>query len=71
MPGTVIALHVGDGAAVTAGQALAVVEAMKMEHTVNAPFDGTVTHVRATAGAAVALDEVLLTIERGEVTEES
>jgi acetyl-CoA/propionyl-CoA carboxylase biotin carboxyl carrier protein len=71
MPGTVIAVHVGDGAAVAAGQPLAVVEAMKMEHTVNAPFDGTVTNVRAIAGAAVALDEVLLTIERSEVTEES
>ncbi|MGB6247038.1 biotin carboxylase N-terminal domain-containing protein [Gordonia sp. (in: high G+C Gram-positive bacteria)] len=42
MPGTVVAVPGVDGAAVTAGEALVVVEAMKMEHTLRAPIDGTV-----------------------------
>jgi acetyl-CoA/propionyl-CoA carboxylase biotin carboxyl carrier protein len=66
MPGTLIAVHVAAGDSVTAGQSLAVVEAMKMEHTLTAPFDGTVAHLRTSAGAAVALDEVLLVIDHVE-----
>ncbi|NIB32170.1 acetyl-CoA carboxylase biotin carboxyl carrier protein subunit [Pseudonocardia sp. MCCB 268] len=40
MPGTVIVVGVADGDAVTAGQTLVVVEAMKMEHVLTAPVDG-------------------------------
>ncbi|MFO0123002.1 MAG: acetyl-CoA carboxylase biotin carboxylase subunit [Inhella sp.] len=43
MPGKLIALHVKAGDAVKAGQALAVMEAMKMEHTLTSPRDGVVT----------------------------
>ncbi len=63
MPGTVITVPVAVGDMVTRGQAVAVVEAMKMEHTVTAPFDGAVTDVRVAAGASVALDQVLVVIE--------
>jgi len=42
MPGAVTALLVADGDAVEAGQAVLVVEAMKMEHTLHAPTAGTV-----------------------------
>ncbi len=63
MPGTVITVPVGVGDMVSRGQAVAVVEAMKMEHTVTAPFDGAVTDVRVAAGASVALDQVLVVIE--------
>jgi len=42
MPGNVVALHVVDGAAVEAGRPLVSIEAMKMEHPVLAPHDGTV-----------------------------
>ena len=52
MPGTVLAVHVAPGDTVSAGQAVAVVEAMKMEHTVTAPVAGTVTEVTARAGPA-------------------
>ncbi|HET6185656.1 MAG TPA: biotin carboxylase N-terminal domain-containing protein, partial [Trebonia sp.] len=45
MPGTVLTVHVGVGDTVSAGQAVAVVEAMKMEHTVTAPVAGTVTEL--------------------------
>ncbi|MCT1476561.1 biotin carboxylase N-terminal domain-containing protein [Microbacterium sp. p3-SID336] len=42
MPGSVVAVHVADGATVTAGDPLVAVEAMKMEHQVLAPHDGVV-----------------------------
>jgi len=42
MPGSVVAVHVVDGATVKAGDPLVSIEAMKMEHPVLAPRDGTV-----------------------------
>ena len=62
MPGKVIAVDVAEGQAVTAGQRLMVLEAMKMEHTLTAPFDGTVADVHAAVGAAVALDAPVVTV---------
>ena len=63
MPGTVLAVHVAPGDTVSAGQAVAVVEAMKMEHTVTAPVAGTVAEVTAKAGQQVAMDARLAVIE--------
>jgi acetyl-CoA/propionyl-CoA carboxylase, biotin carboxylase, biotin carboxyl carrier protein len=65
MPGTVVAVHVAVGEAVSAGQPVLVVEAMKMEHTVTAPLDGTVTELTAKAGQQVRMDEPLAVIEPG------
>ncbi|MGI8332371.1 biotin carboxylase N-terminal domain-containing protein [Actinomadura scrupuli] len=62
MPGTVLAVKVAKGDAVTAGQPLVIVEAMKMEHTVTAPVDGVVAELPARTGAQVALDAVLAEI---------
>jgi acetyl/propionyl-CoA carboxylase alpha subunit len=62
MPGTVIAVDVAVGDVVTAGQAVAIVEAMKMEHTLTAPTDGTVAEVHASIGGSVALDAPVVTI---------
>ena len=62
MPGTVITISVEPGAAVTAGQTVAIVEAMKMEHALAAPIDGTVETVHAGAGGQVALDQPIVTI---------
>jgi acetyl-CoA/propionyl-CoA carboxylase, biotin carboxylase, biotin carboxyl carrier protein len=62
MPGTVLDIRVATGDLVAAGQPVAVVEAMKMEHTVIAPGDGVVTIVHVAAGQQVALDEMLVTI---------
>ncbi|MEO3750186.1 biotin carboxylase N-terminal domain-containing protein [Streptomyces sp. B6B3] len=59
MPGTVTVVKAAVGDRVTAGQSLVVVEAMKMEHVVTAPHDGTVTELTVTAGAVVAMDQVL------------
>ncbi|MFL1432570.1 MULTISPECIES: acetyl-CoA carboxylase biotin carboxyl carrier protein subunit, partial [unclassified Nocardiopsis] len=63
MPGTVLAVPVAVGDAVTAGQALAVVEAMKMEHSVTSPVDGTVATVAVRPGASVPMDAVLVVVE--------
>jgi len=53
MPGRVTHVHVKAGAAVKRGQALLVLEAMKMEHTIAAPADGTVTEIRCADGDQV------------------
>jgi acetyl-CoA/propionyl-CoA carboxylase biotin carboxyl carrier protein len=66
MPGTVIAVSVAPGEAVTQGQTVAIVEAMKMEHTLTAPFDGTVSVVHAIAGSSVTLDQVVVEVHRDE-----
>ncbi len=62
MPGNVVAVKVAEGEAVTAGQALLVVEAMKMEHTLTAPHDGTVTELRARTGDQVKVDQLLAVV---------
>jgi acetyl-CoA/propionyl-CoA carboxylase biotin carboxyl carrier protein len=66
MPGTVIAVTVAPGDAVVHGLPVAIVEAMKMEHTLVAPFDGVVAEVLVANGSRVALDQPLLTV-RGPV----
>ena len=63
MPGTIAATPVAAGDFVTAGQAVIVVEAMKMEHTLRAAFDGIVTELRAAVGDRVALNQQLAVIE--------
>lgn len=50
MPGQVVAFRVNVGDEVKKGQALAVIEAMKIEHTINAPADGTVAELLFKAG---------------------
>jgi acetyl-CoA/propionyl-CoA carboxylase biotin carboxyl carrier protein len=63
MPGTVTVVEVAEGQVVAAGDRLVVVEAMKMEHVLTAPVDGTVRGLTARAGTTVARDAVLLDIE--------
>jgi 3-methylcrotonyl-CoA carboxylase alpha subunit len=63
MPGKVIAVDVAEGDAVTAGQRLMVLEAMKMEHALTAPFDGTVTELSASEGEQVQVEAVLCVVE--------
>ena len=58
MPGTVIAVEAADGDEVTEGQPVIVIEAMKMEHTLEATRDGQVK-VHATVGQKVGTGEVL------------
>jgi 3-methylcrotonyl-CoA carboxylase alpha subunit len=63
MPGKVITLLVGAGDAVKRGQAVAVMEAMKMEHTLHAPRDGTVGEMLCGVGDQVAEGAELLRLQ--------
>jgi biotin carboxyl carrier protein len=63
MPGRVVQVLVSPGQVVAAGQALVVVEAMKMENDVTAPVAGTVIEVPATEGVAVDGRAVLAVLE--------
>jgi 3-methylcrotonyl-CoA carboxylase alpha subunit len=63
MPGKVIAVDVSEGQAVTAGQRLMVLEAMKMEHALTAPFDGTVSGLSVEQGSQVQVEAVLCVVE--------
>ena len=66
MPGKVIAVDVAEGEAVTKGQRLMVLEAMKMEHALFAPFDGTVTELKVQEDAQVQVEALLARVERAE-----
>ncbi|WP_433781540.1 biotin carboxylase N-terminal domain-containing protein [Actinomycetospora sp. CA-101289] len=63
MPGTVLRVLAATGDDVTAGAALVVLEAMKMEHTVAAPVDGVVTELHVSPGDQVETRQVLAVVE--------
>jgi 3-methylcrotonyl-CoA carboxylase alpha subunit len=63
MPGKVVSFSVKAGDVVRRGQALAVMEAMKMEHTIAAPADGKVTELLYAPGDQVAEGAELLKLE--------
>ncbi len=63
MPGTVVKVVAEVGVVVAAGDAVLVLEAMKMQHTVTAPHDGTVTEINVEPGTQVASGEVLAVVE--------
>ncbi|NVK21361.1 MAG: acetyl/propionyl/methylcrotonyl-CoA carboxylase subunit alpha [Kangiellaceae bacterium] len=66
MPGTIIEVLVEAGDAVEAGQPLVILEAMKMEHTINSPSAGTVAEVMYSAGDLVEDGAELLSLEAAE-----
>jgi len=70
MPGTVISVQVSDGQQVIAGQLLAIVEAMKMEHQLLAPADGIVRLAALNPGDTVKAKQVIATVEPLDVEEE-
>ena len=63
MPGKVLSIAVAAGHAVRRGQALAVMEAMKMEHTIHAPRDGVVQELLVAVGEQVAEGAELLRLQ--------
>ncbi|RFZ87945.1 acetyl/propionyl/methylcrotonyl-CoA carboxylase subunit alpha [Shinella sp. WSJ-2] len=63
MPGVVTALLVAEGDVVEAGQALATIEAMKMENMMRAERRGTVKRLAVKVGQSLAVDETILEFE--------
>jgi len=63
MQGTIVKVLVAQGDTVEAGQALLVLEAMKMENHINAEHGGTVKEVRVAAGDTVGTGDVLVVVE--------
>jgi 3-methylcrotonyl-CoA carboxylase alpha subunit len=63
MPGRIVALDVTTGSRVKRGQRLLVLEAMKLEHNLMAPFDGIVAELRTGQGQQVVEGALLLRIE--------
>src|SRR5262249_56676511 len=63
MHGRVLAVLVEPGATVTKGQRVAVIEAMKMEHSLLAPLDGRVRDVAVAAGSQIAEGATIVVIE--------
>jgi 3-methylcrotonyl-CoA carboxylase alpha subunit len=66
MPGRIIAVEVRQGDVVAKGQKLVTLEAMKMEHSLVAPFDGVVAELNAAEGGQVSEGALLARIEKGE-----
>jgi acetyl/propionyl-CoA carboxylase alpha subunit len=66
MPGKIVATPARPGDTVTKGQPVVVLEAMKMEHALVAPFDGVVGEIGVTVGDQVAADTVLATVTAGD-----
>jgi 3-methylcrotonyl-CoA carboxylase alpha subunit len=64
MPGRIIAVEVAAGASVAKGQKLVTLEAMKMEHSLVAPFDGIVAELNAEAGGQVSEGALLVRIDQ-------
>jgi len=62
MPGLAVAVLVGEGQRVDKGQILIILESMKMQNELRAPFAGTVVRLRAKAGDSVQQKQILLNL---------
>jgi propionyl-CoA carboxylase alpha chain len=63
MPGLIVKISVEEGQEVQEGQALATVEAMKMENILKAERRGTVKKIKASAGSSLRVDDVIMEFE--------
>jgi propionyl-CoA carboxylase alpha chain len=64
MPGLLVSVAVKEGDVIVAGQELAVLEAMKMENTLLAEYDGVVARIHCKPGASLAVDDVIMEFDR-------
>jgi 3-methylcrotonyl-CoA carboxylase alpha subunit len=64
MPGRIVSVATESGATVKRGQRLVVLEAMKMEHTIAAPFDGVVSELPVSEGDQVTEGTVLVRVRK-------
>jgi glutaconyl-CoA/methylmalonyl-CoA decarboxylase subunit gamma len=65
LAGVLAEIRVSEGQAVTAGQVVAILEAMKMENAVQAPCAGTVDQIHVVPGQSVSIDDLLMSIQAG------
>ena len=63
MPGLIVKINVEEGQEVQEGQALATVEAMKMENILKAERRGVVKKINTSAGASLKVDDVIMEFE--------
>lgn len=63
MPGLLIGVPVAEGARVETGQAIAIMEAMKMQMEIRAPHDGTIGRIHVSAGQELVAGQLLVTLE--------
>jgi biotin carboxyl carrier protein len=63
MPGQIRAVNVSEGEAVTKGQTLMILEAMKMEIRIQAPMDGVVSSISVKVGQTVEREQTLVDVE--------
>ena len=63
MPGIILSIAVKEGDQVNAGDAILVLEAMKMENEIHAPRSGTVKKIHVSAGSEVRAGSELIEIE--------
>jgi biotin carboxyl carrier protein len=66
MPGTIVKILVEKGQTVSEGDALIIVEAMKMETTLYAAIDGKVAEVNVQQSEQVDADKILIVVEKEE-----
>jgi acetyl/propionyl-CoA carboxylase alpha subunit len=69
MPGTVVKVLAAPGDTVAKGDPVVVIEAMKMEHTIGAPGDGTVAEILVAVGRQVDIDQVIAVIRSDDEAE--
>ena len=63
MTGTVLKVAVSKGAKVKRGQHLIITEAMKMETTIQAPYDGVIKEIHVTAGESISTGDLLIELK--------
>lgn len=64
MPGKIMKVNVAQGDKVSAGQVLLVMEAMKMEYSIESPFDGEIETLECKADQQVAAGDLLVKIQK-------
>lgn len=62
MPGTVLSINVNEGDAVSKGQVLLILEAMKMENEIMAMSDGVVASIKVAKGAVVSAGDPMIVL---------
>jgi len=63
MPGNILRINVKVGDVVKKGQALLILEAMKMENEISAPADGKIADIKAVIGGSVAAGQLLVVLD--------